>query len=39
MQDFSAVKYRGQNNAFSQRTVKVGIPQVKVIIKLTKMTK
>ena len=39
MQDFSTVKYRGRNNAFFQRTVKVGIPQAEVIIKLTKMTK
>ena len=36
IQDFSTVKYRGRNNAFFQRTVKVGI---KVIIKLIKMTK
>ena len=38
VQDFSTVKYRGRNSMFFHRTVKVGIPQVKAIIKLTKMT-
>ena len=39
IQDFSIVKYRGRKNTFVQRTVKVGILQVKVVLKLTKMTK